>query len=217
MAWLREELPYGNLGRTVVVVHHPPRAESVPERFRDHMLAPGYASRLPDELLLGAGLWIHGHVHESCDYLVGNRARVVCNPRGYPVETSGNESQNQNFNPGLLVSAYRRGGGADLIVTHLNAPYGPVVEKAHLEQALRTGTLEGLPSDSAAVISSVFLECDPYLILRCAQEIGAPVTSVNQLYEECCRAPEVRSPAWEAAVAHLSMRPATDATRLATQ
>jgi hypothetical protein len=66
---------------------------------------------LPDELLLGAGLWIHGHIHESCNYLVGNRTRVVCNPRGYPMETAGNESQNPNFNPGLLMSASRRGGG----------------------------------------------------------------------------------------------------------
>jgi len=27
-------------------------------------------------------LWIHGHTHESFDYMVGD-TRIVCNPRGY--------------------------------------------------------------------------------------------------------------------------------------
>jgi hypothetical protein len=31
-----------------------------------------------------ADLWVHGHVHDSFDYRVG-RARVVANPRGYPL------------------------------------------------------------------------------------------------------------------------------------
>jgi hypothetical protein len=31
-------------------------------------------------------LWIHGHTHESFDYVVSG-TRVVCNPRGYaPME-----------------------------------------------------------------------------------------------------------------------------------
>ena len=37
-----------------------------------------------DPLVERSTLWIHGHTHASCDYPVG-RARVVCNPRGYPV------------------------------------------------------------------------------------------------------------------------------------
>ena len=35
-----------------------------------------------DDLVSKADLWIHGHVHESYDYDIGN-CRVVCNPRGY--------------------------------------------------------------------------------------------------------------------------------------
>ena len=27
-------------------------------------------------------LWVHGHVHASFDYMMGD-TRVVCNPRGY--------------------------------------------------------------------------------------------------------------------------------------
>lgn len=40
---------------------------------------------------------IHGHTHESFDYLV-NGTRVMCNPRGYaPTEL------NPAFDPGLTV------------------------------------------------------------------------------------------------------------------
>jgi hypothetical protein len=43
------------------------------------------------------GAWIHGHTHESCDY-VENGTRVVCNPRGYlPMEA------NPGFQPDFIV------------------------------------------------------------------------------------------------------------------
>jgi Icc-related predicted phosphoesterase len=61
LAWLRGELPKGDPARTVVVVHHAPRAESVAPRFGDHPLTPAFASRLPDKLLRSAALWVHGH------------------------------------------------------------------------------------------------------------------------------------------------------------
>ncbi len=83
-----------------MVVHHCPRAESVAPHWVDHSLNPCFASRLPDEVLLGAGLWVHGHTHESCEYRIG-AARVVCNPRGYPLSSGANE--NRAFNPGLLL------------------------------------------------------------------------------------------------------------------
>jgi Icc-related predicted phosphoesterase len=40
-------------------------------------------------------LWIHGHVHISSDYRVGNM-RIVCNPHGYG-------SENPQFNGALVV------------------------------------------------------------------------------------------------------------------
>jgi hypothetical protein len=33
----------------------------------------------------GAELWIHGHIHQRADFIVGG-TRVVENPRGYPTE-----------------------------------------------------------------------------------------------------------------------------------
>jgi Icc-related predicted phosphoesterase len=40
-------------------------------------------------------LWVHGHTHDSCDYIAGERTRVVCNPKGYPGEYGGNFTVNK--------------------------------------------------------------------------------------------------------------------------
>lgn len=65
-----------------------------------------YGSHLPEDILLGAKVWIHGHTHHSCDYSLEDSrtsVRVVCNPRGYPVGWQRKDFENQSFNPGLLV------------------------------------------------------------------------------------------------------------------
>ncbi len=60
------------------------------------------------ELLQGAGLWIHGHVHHSFDYQVG-RCRVVANPAGYVMNRrfiwrmEEAVLENAQFNPSLVV------------------------------------------------------------------------------------------------------------------
>lgn len=83
-AWLEERLAVGDPARTVVVTHHCPSELSIPAQFRTgpaSKFSPVYAS---DLRYLGgrAAWWIHGHVHESCDYdLQGTR--VICNPMGY--------------------------------------------------------------------------------------------------------------------------------------
>ena len=41
-------------------------------------------------------LWIHGHIHDSHDYTIGN-TRVIANPRGYIDEL------NPNFDPELVI------------------------------------------------------------------------------------------------------------------
>jgi Icc-related predicted phosphoesterase len=40
-------------------------------------------------------LWVHGHVHHSSDYLIGE-TRIISNPHGYGAE-------NPHFNPALVV------------------------------------------------------------------------------------------------------------------
>lgn len=70
-------------GPTVVVTHHAPSSRSLApgeERLEE---AGAYASDL-EGLMLGYApdLWVHGHIHRSSDYRIGE-TRVLCNPRGY--------------------------------------------------------------------------------------------------------------------------------------
>jgi hypothetical protein len=99
---------------TVVLTHHAPHFRSVVERYRTDILTAAFASDLSDLLLLPRGnvgpessaeppalegptdlLWVHGHVHSSSDYRIGN-ARIVANPHGYGTE-------NPAFDPKLVV------------------------------------------------------------------------------------------------------------------
>lgn len=84
--WLKARLDEPFDGKTVVISHHAPSMSSVAPRFAGRAVNPAYASNLEDLLrhpALAGGLWVHGHMHNSSDYRVGD-CRVVCNPRGYP-------------------------------------------------------------------------------------------------------------------------------------
>jgi hypothetical protein len=71
--------------RTVVITHFAPSLQSADPRFG---LQPSTASfcNADDDLLPSADLWLHGHLHHRCDYLVerpgADPTRVLCNARG---------------------------------------------------------------------------------------------------------------------------------------
>lgn len=70
----------------VVVTHHAPCYGSISEQFSKSGLNGAFYSDLTDIMLdHNPALWIHGHVHNSFDYMIGD-TRVVCNPAGYPGE-----------------------------------------------------------------------------------------------------------------------------------
>lgn len=96
--WLQERLADSALGKTVVVTHHCPHPRSVPERFVGSPLSPAFSSDL-SELMESYRpvLWVHGHVHDSFDYMVGE-TRIVCNPRGYF-----RREMNADFNPAMVI------------------------------------------------------------------------------------------------------------------
>lgn len=81
--WLAGKLAEPHAGPTVVITHHAPSRRSIHPRFAKSLLNPCFVSDA-EYLLDGnrASLWIHGHTHDSFDYVV-NGTRVVCNPRGY--------------------------------------------------------------------------------------------------------------------------------------
>jgi predicted phosphodiesterase len=97
--WIDQQLAVPFHGKTVVVTHHGCHWNSVAPRWRDDLVSAGFCSNLAP-LLTHADLWIHGHTHDSFDYLV-NRCRVVVNPRGYPLRSGAYE--NDKFDPSKVV------------------------------------------------------------------------------------------------------------------
>jgi predicted phosphodiesterase len=98
LAWLIGILDTPFDGKTVVITHHLPSAQSVVERYKFNLLSACFASEL-DYLFGKMNLWVHGHTHENLDY-ESRGTRVICNPRGY---VSYGGAENFDFNPRLLV------------------------------------------------------------------------------------------------------------------
>jgi len=92
LEWLEQTLAIPFDGPTIVVTHHCPHPGSVAVRFKGDVLTPGFCSDLSWVIeKFRPELWIHGHTHDSFDYVVPwsdgcGGTRVVCNPRGYPFE-----------------------------------------------------------------------------------------------------------------------------------
>jgi Icc-related predicted phosphoesterase len=69
----------------VVAVHHAPSSASVAECYKGDLLMNGNFYTDLSEFILDRPqirLWVHGHMHNRSDYMIGT-TRVVCNPRGY--------------------------------------------------------------------------------------------------------------------------------------
>lgn len=96
--WLQQALAQPHDGGTVVVTHFAPSLRSADPRYG---LTPGTAGfcNAWDELLEGADLWLHGHLHAPSDYRVG-RCRVVANPMGYQ-----RKNEQRAFRPDFVVDA----------------------------------------------------------------------------------------------------------------
>lgn len=77
-----------NAKADVVVTHHAPFSLSTAEQYKGDKMNPFFINTRIDPAHFGSTkLWVHGHVHQPFDYMLDN-IRVVCNPLGYPHETS---------------------------------------------------------------------------------------------------------------------------------
>lgn len=79
----------------VVVTHHAPCGLSIHEHYReDTLMNGGFYTELGNFIAYRPQikLWVHGHMHNDFDYVVGE-TRVVCNPRGYV----GHEDRTRTF------------------------------------------------------------------------------------------------------------------------
>jgi Icc-related predicted phosphoesterase len=94
--YLKDALTESFNGPSVLVTHTAVHWNSVLPRFATDPITGAFVSDLEDLILtLRPALAVHGHVHNSCDYRIG-QTRILCNPHGY-----GNE--NKNFNGALVV------------------------------------------------------------------------------------------------------------------
>ncbi len=81
--WLQESLENSKGLKNIVVTHHAPSIQSVPESYKDDPLTSAYASDLEDIVREYQPLyWIHGHIHTPCRYKI-DETEVICNPHGY--------------------------------------------------------------------------------------------------------------------------------------
>ena len=104
-AWLSEALaamPQDTWDTTVVVTHFAPSLRSADPRYQ---LASSTASfcNADDDLLGGAVLWLHGHLHCRHDYRVahadGRATRVVSQARGLA-----HKGEAEGYDPTLLIT-----------------------------------------------------------------------------------------------------------------
>jgi Icc-related predicted phosphoesterase len=98
--WLDERFAAPHDGPTIVVTHFAPSRRSIHPRFEGSLLNACFVSDLEDRIARWQpALWLHGHVHDSFDYRIGN-TRVVANPRGY---APGGVVENARFDPSLVI------------------------------------------------------------------------------------------------------------------
>jgi predicted phosphodiesterase len=101
-SFIERELRSPFEGRTIVVTHHLPSLLSVAARFKTDPLTPAFASHCDDLIALQPNLWVHGHTHDSCNYMSG-QTRIICNPRGYGAHFGrGFRYENKAFDPKLI-------------------------------------------------------------------------------------------------------------------
>lgn len=84
--------------KKVIITHHAPSFQSTAFKFQGSLLNSAFASDLEAFVRKNnPNLFIHGHMHNNSDYMIGN-TRVVCNPRGYD---DGHE--NPDFDDKLVI------------------------------------------------------------------------------------------------------------------
>ena len=72
--------------RCVVITHHAVHWNSIDPKYASDPLTGAFVSDMSKLIeTYQPALWIHGHVHKSSDYRVGD-TRIVCNPHGYGTE-----------------------------------------------------------------------------------------------------------------------------------
>ena len=88
---------FRNMGK-VVITHHSPSLQSIHERYRGDLLNDAFSTDLSGFIIdYAPDVWIHGHTHDSYDYIIG-KTNIICNPFGYHAV-----DVNKGYNSRLLI------------------------------------------------------------------------------------------------------------------
>lgn len=92
-----------------------------------------------------------------------------------------------------------------LAVTHMNASVGATLSTSQLAAVLRTGSASAIHDSptAAALVSYLFVELDPRLIVMCAYEAGTDAAQANKVYLESLLHHMPRVEAWEKSIEYL--------------
>jgi predicted phosphodiesterase len=73
-----------------VISHHAPSFRSIAEEYKTSACNSAYCSNYDGLIMTYPQIkyWVHGHTHTPFDYMIEN-CRVICNPIGYPGQTTG--------------------------------------------------------------------------------------------------------------------------------
>jgi len=84
----------------IMVTHFGPFLQSIHPKYNGNSLNRYFVNDMQEILDVNPQikLWIHGHVHDDFDYMIGN-CRVVCHPCGYPNE---NYSRFEDYSPMII-------------------------------------------------------------------------------------------------------------------
>lgn len=83
--WLFDELNKPFSGKTVVITHHPPLLDLIPNWDSSPHSQAIFGNDWRELLHFNIDLWIFGHTHQPIDKVFED-TRFVSNPRGYPNE-----------------------------------------------------------------------------------------------------------------------------------
>ncbi len=69
--------------KNIVMTHHSPSFQSTAEIYKGSLLNSAFASSLEDFILDNRPeVWVHGHMHNTSEYNIGD-TKIICNPKGY--------------------------------------------------------------------------------------------------------------------------------------
>lgn len=98
--WLEQLFAVSHDGPTVAITRFAPTRGSIAAQFAGSPLKACFVSNLEGHIRRWRpALWLHGHVHDSFDYRIGN-TRVFANPRGC---APNRVVERKAFDPSLVI------------------------------------------------------------------------------------------------------------------